>query len=387
MPFVKLEVLPLSLLNDFFYCPRRASLKMIDGCREENEHTILGDLAHAHADLPGYEVAKGVLLWRALPVWSERLGLSGKCDIVEVELGGARYQPAPSGNLADGTGATSIDHPGRAFSLALPAISVGKLPTETGESPVPPIFQSRSDAGFGGAPNATRGARVLPGIQTLVPVEYKKGKRRRFDNDDAQLCAQALCLEEMFGVALERGAVFHAASKRRREVEFTAELRQLTETAILKLREMIDSQLSTPNPQLPKAVFKPACEECSLFEICLPKITGVSDRLVRAANRASRSRQTRGSDRTAHPVNADFPKGRTPIVRSVARTHSAGPGAGSPRPAATSLETGPFSCSLTVESFRVRKFSRGSRKSGSKGLRLCRLAGPQSPRARARGAD
>jgi hypothetical protein len=59
---------------------------MVEGWREANEHSVLGDIVHDHADLPGYEVAKGVLLWRALPVWSERLGLSGKCDIVEAEL-------------------------------------------------------------------------------------------------------------------------------------------------------------------------------------------------------------------------------------------------------------------------------------------------------------
>src|SRR5947207_15206217 len=78
------ESLPLSLLNDYLYCPRRAALKAIEGHREENEHTVRGDIAHEHADLPGYEVAKGVTLLRALPVWSERLRLSGKCHIVEV---------------------------------------------------------------------------------------------------------------------------------------------------------------------------------------------------------------------------------------------------------------------------------------------------------------
>ncbi len=77
------EPLPLSLLNDYLYCPRRAALKVVEGWREANAHTERGDIAHEHADLPGYEVAKGVTLLRALPVWSERLGLSGKCDIVE----------------------------------------------------------------------------------------------------------------------------------------------------------------------------------------------------------------------------------------------------------------------------------------------------------------
>lgn len=199
--------LPLSLLNDFLYCPRRAALKIIEGWRESNEHTARGDIVHAHADLPGYEVAKGVTLWRALPVWSERLGLSGKCDVVEQPSNGA-----------------------------------------------------------------------------LCPVEYKKGKRRRFENDDAQLCAQAFCLEEMFKTTIAHGAIFHAESKRRREAPFTDELRRTTQEAITDSRALFEqSQIESPKSQIPKAVFKPPCEECSLFNICLPKATCAGSRAARLA--------------------------------------------------------------------------------------------------------
>jgi CRISPR-associated exonuclease Cas4 len=195
----QIESLPLSLLNDYLYCPRRAALKIIEGWRAENEHTVRGDIVHEHADLPGYEVAKNVTLLRALPVFSDRLGLSGKCDVIE-------------------------RHPDR----------------------------------------------------TLLPVEYKKGKRRQFENDDAQLCAQAICLEEMLGIAIPRGAVFHAESKRRRDVMFTPELRSLTEQAIHELHRLIDAE------QVPLAQFKPACEECSLFKICLPRVTSLPASLRRA---------------------------------------------------------------------------------------------------------
>ncbi len=213
------EPVPLSLLNDYLYCHRRAALKAVEGWRSANAHTVIGDLAHEHADLAGYEVAKGVLVWRALPVWSDRLGLSGKCDIVEVRL-------------------------------------------KANEK--------------GGMPDAES---VTPShIESLAPVEYKKGKRRQFDNDDAQLCAQALCLEEMLGLRVERGAVFHAASKRRREVVFTPELRQLTESAIRDLHAL------TEGATVPPAVFKPACEECSLFEICLPRVTANPETVQRAAD-------------------------------------------------------------------------------------------------------
>ena len=92
------DPLALSLLNDYLYCPRRAALKAVEGHREENEHTVRGDIVHEHADLPGDEVAKGVSLLRALPVWSERLGLSGKCDIVEVHPAAAEVTRLTASN-------------------------------------------------------------------------------------------------------------------------------------------------------------------------------------------------------------------------------------------------------------------------------------------------
>lgn len=247
--FSNLESLPLSLLNDYLYCPRRAALKLLEGWREANEHTARGDIAHEHADLPGYEVAKGALLWRALPVWSERLGLNGKCDLVEVtpRPPGARLQadPCPAPN------------------------------------PKSEILNPKS----------------------LLPVEFKLGKRRKWENDDAQVCAQALCLEEMFGLEVPRGAIFHADSKRRREVEFTLELRRLTEDAIRQLHALLGDppagaeeeeagdrklEAGAASPRsamaaLPPAVHRPACAECSLYEICLPQVTSQPPRLDRVA--------------------------------------------------------------------------------------------------------
>jgi CRISPR-associated exonuclease Cas4 len=185
------EALALSLLNDFLYCPRRAALKIVEGWRAANEHTTRGDIVHEHADEPGYEVAKGVTLLRALPVFSEQLGLSGKCDIVEQHSDGS-----------------------------------------------------------------------------LRPVEFKSGRRREFENDDVQLCAQALCLEEMFHCRIERGAVFHSASKRRREVEFSGKLRASTERAVSELHGVAAAG-SVP----PAHYIEGHCEGCSLFEICLPRLT------------------------------------------------------------------------------------------------------------------
>lgn len=226
------EPLPLSLLNDRLYCPRRAALKIVEGWRGENEHTARGDIVHEHTDLPGYEsqisnLKSQIIVWRALPVWSVRLGLNGKCDIVEVE-----------------------------------ATSTSNL-----KSQISDLKSGR--------------------IAALRPVEFKLGKRRRFENDDAQLCAQALCLEEMFGVAIPRGAIFHADSKRRREVEFSLELRARTEQAIAELHALLHqseiSNLKSEIPRLPPAVWRPACEECSLFDLCLPKATARDGRAARLA--------------------------------------------------------------------------------------------------------
>jgi CRISPR-associated exonuclease Cas4 len=100
-----------------------------------------------------------------------------------------------------------------------------------------------------------------------VPVEYKKGKRRRFDNDDVQLCAQALCLEEMFVCAVPLGYVYHAASRRRREVLFDWRLRAETVRVIEEVRALL------AGGRTPAAELKPRCDGCSLRGVCLPQIS------------------------------------------------------------------------------------------------------------------
>jgi CRISPR-associated exonuclease Cas4 len=98
------------------------------------------------------------------------------------------------------------------------------------------------------------------------PIEYKRGKRRRWDNDDVQLCAQALCLEEMLTVPVPRGAIFHLKSRRRREVVFDAALRRATSDTAARLHELLDSGV-TPPP-----VLHPKCRQCSLHAVCLPEL-------------------------------------------------------------------------------------------------------------------
>ena len=107
----------------------------------------------------------------------------------------------------------------------------------------------------------------LPGGgEQPFPVEYKRGKPKLHRADEVQLCAQALCLEEMTGRPVPAGALFYAETKRRLEVPFDDELRRLTLATVSKLAEIFAS-LKTPPPVYVAA----RCRACSLAEICRPK--------------------------------------------------------------------------------------------------------------------
>jgi CRISPR-associated exonuclease Cas4 len=109
------------------------------------------------------------------------------------------------------------------------------------------------------------------------PVEYKRGRRRRWDNDEVQVCAQALCLEEMLGVAIPAGAIFHIRSKRRCEVAFDAGLRQATCQAAERLHLLLAAGV-TPPP-----VLHPKCKQCSVQHLCLPDLLARPQTYHRAA--------------------------------------------------------------------------------------------------------
>ncbi len=100
---------------------------------------------------------------------------------------------------------------------------------------------------------------------TPYPVEYKRGKPKVDDCDKVQLCAQAMCLEEMLNIEVPSGAIFYGRTRRRLDVEFDEALRRKTEETAKKTRELIDSGI-TPGP-----VYAKRCESCSLVAECLPK--------------------------------------------------------------------------------------------------------------------
>lgn len=105
-----------------------------------------------------------------------------------------------------------------------------------------------------------------PTGETAFPVEYKRGKPKLHRADDVQLCAQALCLEEMTGQPVLEGALFYAQTKRRVAVPFDAPLRELTEATAEALAQMLASRI-TPPPTLHKS----RCRACSLIELCRPE--------------------------------------------------------------------------------------------------------------------
>ena len=113
---------------------------------------------------------------------------------------------------------------------------------------------------------------------TPYPVEYKHGPRRQKEHDDLQLCAQALCLEEMTGQLVPKGAIFHHSSRRRREVEFTSALREKVEQTAQQIR------LTLAAHTLPPAVNDARCKHCSLQDSCLPSVTNEKKRLQRLAS-------------------------------------------------------------------------------------------------------
>lgn len=185
---------PISAIEHYSYCPRQCALIHVEQTFDENQFTIRGQIAHERVDSGEDRSVRGVRTVRGIPLWSERLGLVGKADLVEYH---------------------------------------GDVP---------------------------------------YPVEYKVG-RRRSDHAELQLCAQALCLEEMLGVEVPRGAVFHHAERRRYEVEFDGSLRARTIGLVQGIREQLRTQT------LPVAPNDARCPNCSLVNACLPSAVGERARM------------------------------------------------------------------------------------------------------------
>ena len=169
----------------------------VEGEFTDNVHTLRGTHEHERVDQVLHEIKQGIRIEFALPVWSDALGLSGRCDVVE-------FHP-------DGT---------------------------------------------------------------IYPVEYKHGKKKKWANDDLQLAAQAVCLQEMKGIKVSAGAIYHIQSKRRRDVIITPELIGEVAATTATVRALLDQQkLPSPTDQIQR------CNGCSMTETCSPQLSRAQQRI------------------------------------------------------------------------------------------------------------
>ena len=204
------DFLQLSGLQHFLFCRRQWALTHVESQWAENLRTVEGNLMHERTHNEALtEKCGDIIITRGMNIFSRRLGVSGKCDVLEFH---------------------------------------------------------RSDKGVS--------VFEWEGLWSPYPVEYKRGEPKENNCDAAQLCGQAICLEEMLCCEIKSGSLFYGEIRRRTTVEFTPKLRaEVTDS----LKEMHEYYNRGYTPKVKTGKF---CIACSLNEICLPvlmKKTSVAD--------------------------------------------------------------------------------------------------------------
>jgi len=201
------DILMLSGIQHFAFCKRQWALIHIEQLWAENERTVEGHFLHRRADDPYInETRNSIRVVRAMPIISYTLGLRGIADVVE-------------------------------FS---------KVEYES-------EFTTRLNN--------------YHGFWRVIPVEYKRGKPKKDDRDAVQLCAQAICLEEMIKVKIEFGELYYAQTHHRQRIEIEEELRRRVYSLAEEMHEMFREE-KTPPAEVGKH-----CSICSLVELCHPRLT------------------------------------------------------------------------------------------------------------------
>ncbi len=202
------ELLMLSGIQHIAFCERQYALAYIEMQWLENVLTVEGHHLHERVNDP-FESESGsdIIIWRDLPVVSLVMGIYGRADIVEL---------IKVGNKESG----SIKVSGKS------------------------------------------------GWWKLLPVEYKRGKPKPDERDEVQLCAQAMCLEEMYRITISEGSLYYGQTRHRHKVEFSSSLREQVLSYVKRMHHIYTSGV-TPLP-----IFKQHCKSCSLYELCLPKVIG-----------------------------------------------------------------------------------------------------------------
>ena len=195
----------ISGIQHFAFCHRQWALAYIEEQWAENLRTVEGHLLHLRAHDAGAERQGDTIIVRDMPVLSHELRVRGMCDVVEFH--------------ADPGGITLKGKYGR------------------------------------------DGKRYRP-----VPVEYKRGKPKENEADLLQLCAQAMCLEEMLLTDIPAGEIFYGEPRRRLRVTLDTPLRSRVRELTIEMRNLYD------RGYVPKVKTGPFCRACSLMDICLPKL-------------------------------------------------------------------------------------------------------------------
>ncbi|MBQ9359547.1 MAG: CRISPR-associated protein Cas4 [Lachnospiraceae bacterium] len=204
MDYKEEDYLQLSGLQHFLFCRRQWALIHIENQWAENFKTVDGELMHKNAHDAEYRSKRGdQITVRAMKIHSSKLGLSGECDVVE--------------------------------------------------------FKRDDD---NGVPLANEIGKWSP-----YPVEYKRGAAKTGIEDEAQLCAQAMCLEEMLCCDIPEGALFYGSTRHRKDVEFSRELREQVVQAVKEMHMMFRRGTT------PKARMQKGCSACSLMELCIPVLS------------------------------------------------------------------------------------------------------------------
>ena len=203
------DMVMLSALQHYLFCPRQCALIHVEGLWSENYLTSAGRRMHERVDSGQKETRRGVHLATSLRLVSNRLNMLGVADLVEFHLTDNEFDDA-----------------GRRRAARLPG---------------------------------------REGWWRPFPVEYKRGSPKGHRADEVQLCAQAICLEEMLKVTIAEGALFYGEPRRRVLINFDNELRLLTKSIVAETHKLIKSGVTPP------ACYSKACEACSLKEVCRPR--------------------------------------------------------------------------------------------------------------------
>lgn len=201
------ELLPISGLAHMVFCERRWALIHLESIWAENRFTAEGKAQHERAHSGEVESRPGVLIRRTLRIHSFRLGLSGQTDIVEFQ------------QVAEDMGGITLNDQN--------------------------------------------------GFWRPYPIEYKRSRDKAGSMAyRIQLCAQAMCIEEMLKTEIPEGAVFDRSTRRRQVVVFDSTLRCQVEELAARMNNLYAARIT------PRAKYEKKCDSCSLYSVCLPKSTG-----------------------------------------------------------------------------------------------------------------